>query len=206
MFVSWRLPIVESAAEVDGRLEYVPVVVTIDGMRRSLGAFLVVMLAGGFGTRDANGAPGTTCSYADPTVFVTPGLSVSGSSGTVAGDPAHPAMIECDGPVLGIEPTGPGTFLVQGRYGTTDPDDCVRGGEGDGSWKVTFPTAEGNRSVILTFTYVYGGPPPEPGSGLVGARGTGEGFTWEAGVAPKKGDCVTSPVTEVSVKGVLRLS
>lgn len=166
---------------------------------------LAVMLVGGFGARDASGASLITCNYADPTVFVAPGLSLSGSSGSVAGDPAHPATIECDGPVRGIEPTGPGTFLVQGRYGTTDPDDCLRGGEGEGSWNVSFPTAVGDRSVILAFTYVYGGPPPQPGSGLVGARGTGEGFTWEAGVTPKRGDCVTSPVTELTVKGVLRL-
>jgi hypothetical protein len=57
----------------------------------------------------AVGSGGTRCEYVhDPDV--SPGISLQGSTGTINDDPAHPGTIECDGPVLGVVPTGPGAF------------------------------------------------------------------------------------------------
>jgi hypothetical protein len=89
-------------------------------------------------------------------VNLTPGLSLVGSTGTF--DNQNRGTVTCDGPVNGVESTGPGTFHDKGVYGTKDPDDCVRGGEGEGSYTMVLPTAKGKQTVVLPFTLTFGAP------------------------------------------------
>ena|SRR5436305_9451697 len=146
----------------------------------------------GAGAAGPAGAP-THCTFTS-TITLTPGLSVVPSSGTFTSG-GETGTVSCDGPVRGIVPTGPGTLGVEGRYGTRDPDTCF-GGEGEGRFSFTFPTATGvgRRSNVFTFSYSLVGL---SNSGFSG-DGFGGGFD---DVEPQEGDCVVTPVTRILVKG-----
>lgn len=144
---------------------------------------------------------GTTCTVENP-VTLSPGLSLQGSTGTF--DNSATGTVECDGPVNGVQPTGPGTFHDKGTYGTQDPDDCVRGGEGQGAYTMVLPTADGEQTVVLPFTVEFGAP--STNGGLVGVHTRGDGFAGEFGGTPTAGDCVSAPVTEVLVLGKIVFS
>ncbi|MGQ0624484.1 MAG: hypothetical protein ACT4PP_07515 [Sporichthyaceae bacterium] len=160
-------------------------------------------VAGGIlvGSGVARAAGATTCTVENP-VSLSPGLSLGGSTGTFQSQPG--GTVTCDGPIKGIAPTGPGTFLDKGNYGTQDPDDCLGGGEGKGSYTMVFPTAKGKKTVVLPFTLTYGAPSTQ--GGLVAIHTTGEGFVGEFGGTPTAGDCLTAPVTEVLALGTIVLS
>ena len=123
-----------------------------------------------------------------------PGLSIVPSSGTFTSG-GETGTVSCDGPVRGIVPTGPGTLGVEGRYGTKDPDTCF-GGEGDGRFSFTFPTATGvgNRSNVFTFSFSL------IGLSRSGFSGDGFGGSFDD-VEPQDGNCVVRPVTKIVVKG-----
>src|SRR5262245_6165628 len=126
--------------------------------RRSVAAVVAVVVAlvgcwliglgGAAGAADTQ----THCTFST-TVTLAPGLSVAPSSGTFTSG-GETGTVSCDGPVRGIVPTGPGTLGVVGRYGTKDPSTCF-GGQGEGRFSFTFPTATGvgKRSNVFTFSY-----------------------------------------------------
>lgn len=153
------------------------------------------------GTGAARADSGTTCSVKNP-VTLTPGVSLQGSTGTFESKTI--GTVTCDGPVNGVKPTGPGTFLDKGNYGTQDPDDCLGGGEGTGSYTMVFPTARGKKTVVLAFTLEFGAPSTQ--GGLIGIHTKGDGFVGEFGGTPTAGDCVTAPVTKVLALGTIVLS
>jgi hypothetical protein len=168
------------------------------GMRGgALVAFAVVTLALLPAVR-AMGLPlddegkGTEC-FIDKDDTISPGLSVTPSSGTFA--TAAEGVIECHGPVNGHKPTGDGTYSEVGRYGTKDPDTCQRGGEGDARFVITIPTDGGNQRFAAPFTFTYGEPSTR--GGVVAGRFEGDGFHGTFDLTPKEGDCVTKPVTRV---------
>lgn len=170
-------------------------------MRRIAGALCVVSVAtsGLVSTSAVRAASGTICTVENP-VRLAPGLSlVEGSSGTF--DNQMRASVNCDGPVNGITPTGPGKMLDKGVYGTQDPDDCVQGGEGTGSYTLVLPTADGEKTVTLPFTVEFSAPSTQ--GGLVAVSTRGKNFTGEFGAVPTAGDCVSAPVTEVLVTGTI---
>ncbi|MBA3745104.1 hypothetical protein [Sporichthya sp.] len=160
-----------------------------------------VAASGLVGTDGARADSGTTCTVENP-VNLAPGLSLQGSTGTF--DNENRGTVSCDGPVDGVEATGPGTFLDKGIYGTQDPDDCINGGEGQGSYTMVLPTANGKKTVVLPFTLTFGAP--STNGGLVGVHTRGDGFVGEFGAVPTAGDCVSAPVTTVLVNGQIVFS
>lgn len=164
---------------------------------RRIAAFLVVGALAGLVPVASEAASGTTCKV-EHVPTLKPGLSVQGSSGTF--EDAQDGTISCDGPVMGITPTGPGRLHDKGNYGTKDPDSCFGGGEGDGSYTLVFPTADGEQKLVAPFTFTFGGPATN-GEGVVALHVRGDGWSAELGVTPTKGDCFSAPVTEVRVTG-----
>lgn len=173
-------------------------------MKRITGAVGAVAVAASclVNTSDARAESGTTCRV-ENTVRLAPGLSLlEGSTGTF--DNQTRATVNCDGPVKGITPTGVGKMLDKGVYGTKDPDDCVHGGEGAGAYTLILPTADGERTVTLPFTLEFSAP--SANGGLVAVHTRGQNFVGEFGAVPSAGDCVTTPVTEVTVTGTITFS
>ena len=141
----------------------------------------------------------TKCLWAHD-VFASPGLSTSPTSGswTTKGPEGETGTITCDGPINGKQPTGPGVLEARGRYGTQDGDTCQTGGEGDGVWSLTFPTADGSVHFVDPFTLRYGafstGAPfaVEFGGDRMNGSGEVQGF---------EGDCAANAVTKYHAKG-----
>jgi hypothetical protein len=162
-----------------------------------------VVSSGLIGSWRAAAASGTTCKI-EHLVSVDPGLSVQGSSGTF--EDKVLGTVNCDGPLKGITPTGTGTFHDQGRYGTEHPASCLEGGQGEGAYTMVFPTADGERTVVLPFTLKFGDPHPVLEEGPVGVHTKGDGWIGEFGGTPKEGDCVSKPVTKILAKGKIVFS
>jgi hypothetical protein len=172
-------------------------------MHKRMAALAVGVLAAlivPVGGAEVSAASGTTCEV-EHVPTLTPGLSVQGSTGTFEDKVA--GSISCSGPLLGITPTGPGTVYDKGNYGTEDPDSCFGGGEGVGSYTLSFPTADGPEELVAPFTVTFGEPATN-GHGLVTVKLQGEGWTGDLAATPTKGDCFSAPVTEVVVKGTLQ--
>jgi hypothetical protein len=145
----------------------------------------------------------TQCVWAHD-VFVSPGLSASPTSGswTSKGPNGETGTLTCDGPVNGRRPTGPGVLEARGRYGTQDGDTCQSGGEGDGLWSVTFPTAEGPMHFVDPFTFEYGafstGAP-------FAVKFRGDRVDGSGEVQSFEGDCAANSVTKYHAKGQVTL-
>lgn len=102
----------------------------------------------------------------------------------------------------GIVPTGPGALHDEGQYGTKDDDTCINGGEGEGAYTITFPTADGSRTIVTPFTVTFGDPTLHDG-GFIGVHVRGDGMSGDYGATPTEGDCFSKPVTKVKVAGNL---
>lgn len=126
-------------------------------------------------------------------LVLEPGLSNEPSSGTFTSD-GETGEVECDGPVNGQEPTGPGTWGVEGHYGTDDPDACTSGGEGDAIQSSTVPTKDGEEKVTNNATFTYGAL---QGGGTFGGEFTGDKADGTFEVTPTEGDCVSAPITKI---------
>jgi hypothetical protein len=100
--------------------------------------------------------------------------------------------------VNGEQPTGPGTYSGSGRYGTRDPDTCD---DAEGTYEafITVPTADGSQKVTNKGNWVAGA---FKGGGAFGGEFTGENGDGTFEATPKKGDCVSSPMTQI--RGVIR--
>jgi hypothetical protein len=159
-------------------------------------AFLAVMptvraLAGPLDDDDSN-RKDAEC-FIDKDDVLSPGLSLSPSSGTAV--TPEPGIIECHGKVNGAAPSGDGTVTEVARYGTKDPDTCTSGGEGDGKFDISIPTSAGVQTFSAVFTFTYGEPSTR--GGVVAGKLSGKGFHGTFDATPKKGDCVTAPVTRI---------
>jgi hypothetical protein len=131
--------------------------------------------------------------FMDKDDVLSPGLSLNPSSGSAV--TPGPGTIECHGKVNGAAPTGDGQVSEVARYGTKDPDTCTSGGEGDGKYDISIPTSAGVQTFTAVFTFTYGEPSTR--GGVVAGKVEGKGFHGTFDVTPKKGDCVTAPVTRV---------
>ena len=129
-------------------------------------------------------------------VVLSPGLSVQGSAGSITAPVVE--TMECHGPINGRMPTGIGSYGEEpGRYGTADPDTCQDGGEGDGVFFASIPTADGDLELRAPYTYTFGDLVSNPG--FVSGQFKGDGVRGTFKVRPLEGDCVTSPITRVHV-------
>lgn len=165
-------------------------------MRRSFVAVIVLIIGFG-GAVPVRAQQGTRCTF-EFEVILSPGLSMSGSSGTHG--TSSPGTLTCNGLVNGKQPTGTGTLGEEGRYGTKDPDTCASGGEGDGVDTLRVPTAAGFETVVSQFTFTFGGKLPTHG-GLAAGEFEGNHFTGTFEFTPTEGDCITAPVTKAKVVG-----
>jgi hypothetical protein len=164
---------------------------------------LVVALAAlgqGAAARSASGAQETRCTGSF-IIILEPGLSTQPSTGKHYSE--SPGQVDCDGPVNGKEPNGTGTLTQEGRYGTTDPDSCQAGGEGDGTDHLTIPTASGSEKVDSPFTVTFGRLSNK--NGFFGGEFTGSRLSGSFKIQPIEGDCVSRPVTKAKVdfEGIL---
>jgi hypothetical protein len=170
------------------------------GKRTVLLIGVTFLLAGAMPVGPARAAGGTPCTFEYDAV-ISPGLSNSPSSGTVTSN-GETGTITCNGPVNGKQPTGPGKFGVDARYGTKKGATCQSGGDGDGVLAFTIPTSSGAEHVTGRFTYTFGGLQ----NGLFAAQYEGDRMSGTSEVTPQDGDCVSRPVTKVHAKGKGTLS
>jgi hypothetical protein len=131
--------------------------------------------------------------FIDKDNVLSPGVSLNGSSGTAV--TPEPGVIECHGKVNGAAPTGDGQVTEDAHYGTKDPDTCTSGGEGVGRMDISVPTTAGVQSFSISFTFTYGEPSTR--GGVVAGKFTGKGFHGTFDITPKKGDCLTAPITRI---------
>jgi hypothetical protein len=122
-----------------------------------------------------------------------PGFWREGNSGTFTTN-GEKWTVNCDGPVNGKMPTGPGTYGAYGRYGTRDADNCSNA-EGDYQNSITIPTADGPQKIRNRGTWAAGA---FQGGGAFGGTFTGENADGTFQTTPKEGDCVGSPMTKLS--------
>ena len=129
-----------------------------------------------------------------------PGLTFQPGSGTFHLYQQAPGTIECDGPVMGRRPTGPGLFATNnGRYGVADGATCSRG---DGTFTHVFliPTEDGELRIEDVGTFEYG---MLQGGGVIGGTFTGRVAKGQLRAMPVKGNCVTEPVTRLDVRSTM---
>jgi hypothetical protein len=141
----------------------------------------------------AGGGEPKTCSFS--AVFtLAPGLSIEPTSGTFTSH-GERGQITCE--------AGNGSFGAEGRYGTADPDACFASGEGTAiqSWTMQLGADRLHETNSITFTYGV-----LAAGGVVSGQFQGPRFSGTFEVTPTKGDCVTDPITEVSLngKGIMR--
>jgi hypothetical protein len=141
----------------------------------------------------ASGHGGATMCRVVKEDVISPGLSLQASSGTFR--TVATGVITCVGMVNGYEPTGPGTFTEQGRYGHADPDTCIGEGEAEGRFFVSVPTEKGIQKVTREFRIAYGDPSLR--GGVVAGKIEGNDFYGTLDVIPLEGDCVLRPVTRI---------
>lgn len=144
----------------------------------------------------AEDSPGTPCTF-EVDVAMSPGLSSEPSSGTFDSK-GETGKVDCQGDVDGQRATGPGSFGVEGRYGTDgDGDDCrSKQGQGDGTAHLTVPVEGGTQHVDDPFSLTY----RVDGRSVVGEI-TGRRFTGTFNVTQAEGDCLWRPVTRIRIKG-----
>ncbi len=109
-----------------------------------------------------------------------------------ATDPG-PGTIDCQGTFDGQQITGTGTYAVVGRIlaGPAGTATCPQGG-GFGTQTFTIPSTDGSVTISEQFTFTW-----------VGAAGRFEGQTLSGAFefTPVQGDCVSTPLTQVAVRG-----
>lgn len=156
------------------------------------------------------GVSGPARAYYTPTVcsvtldpVLDPGLSATGSSGTVESSVA-PGAVDCDGGTIhGQTVSAPGTFALDGHYGTADPDSCLTGGEGTGLVAFTVPTYGGPQTVTDAVTFTYA---PLQDKKVMGGSWQGEATagTFEISM-PTSGECLTGPASRLHVTATFNL-
>ena len=131
--------------------------------------------------------------FIDKENVLSPGVSLNPSSGTAV--TPGPGVLECHGKLDGAAPTGDGQVTEEARYGTKDPDTCTSGGEGVGKFTASVPTTAGLKTFSVTFDFTYGEPSTR--GGVVAGKLSGKGFHGTFDITPKKGDCISAPITRI---------
>lgn len=145
----------------------------------------------------ASAASATKCELTLDRVRIEPGLAATAKKPFEFRN-VGTGTATCDGPVLGKKPTGPGVYSLLAGTGRGS---CAGGGSGTFRIAVTFPTADGPVKLTDRGTYTFGALK----GGVVGVESTGKKGVVVSSVTPTKGNCVTAPVTEMSLTSTLTL-
>ena len=94
-------------------------------------------------------------------------------------------VIQCSGTVRGLQVTGQGTFGEEGHV-----EGSCSSGTGHALFSFTLPTSGGAQHFQFPVTFTFG-----PGLGQTSS----DVFPGVFAVRPVKGDCLTTPVTEIGV-------
>jgi hypothetical protein len=121
-----------------------------------------------------------TCVDQHPVTF-SPGISLTSGTSSFR---TEPGPITCVGAVDGDEITGPGTFSQHG----VAQGDCSQGSL-SGTVFITVPTSAGPTKLTIRYQGTYG-----PAVGVKSAPELVATFVYY----PTKGDCITTPVTEIA--------
>lgn len=133
----------------------------------------------------AAGVTYASCVFSGTASF-SPGLSVAASSGSYG---SKSADVTCVGTFDGKLAAGTGTFAFEGQY----TDGTCLGHRGSGTYSLTIPTTTG--TITLSGTYSEN---RIAASGFPVASHPGAVFNGHYDIIPTRGDCVTTPITEVT--------
>lgn len=133
------------------------------------------------------GGTSASCTIVTPN-RLSPGFSPTSTSGTY-GTGGETGTITCLGTLEGHRVTGAGTFGFEGTY----TGDCF-GNVGSGTYFFTVPTEVGPKHFTGSFTERRTGF-----TGPVEASQPGGRFQGRFLALPRKGDCFTTPLTEVLI-------
>jgi hypothetical protein len=169
---------------------------------RSIAVGLVLPLMGGVtvalspAAHASGQGQGAHC-LADFVISLTPGFSMTPSSGTFTTD-GETGTNTCNGPINGHQVTGTGSRGEAGRYGIDGPNGCSNpNGRGDMTFALTVPTDAGPQHVTDFATVTYGA---FQGGGVLGGTLHSKRMYGTFTVTPMVGDCVTTPVTKFHVR------
>lgn len=115
---------------------------------------------------------------------VSPGTTTA-TQRVVFSSHGETGTIRCSGTVQGRQVTGPGTFGEEGVI-----EGSCSSGRGQALFSITLPTDGGPVHLRIPVTFTLG-----PGGGQT----AGDVFPGAFVVRPVKGDCVTTPATEIAV-------
>jgi hypothetical protein len=153
-------------------------------MRRIAGVLLLLtMLLPLHPVRVAAAASNASCHH-EWTDTVSPGVTSTTRRVTLTSNGERWALV-CRGTVRGQQVTGPGTFGEDGVI-----DGSCSSGAGTVHFAFTIPTTAGMQRFRMTFQLSYAG-------GVGGS--SNDGFPGIFAFSPRKGDCVSTPVTEVDI-------
>ena len=125
---------------------------------------------------------GTHCTF-QHVPDLKPGISYNPSSGTFV-DPGG-GTVECKGAV-----SGSGSYTDSGTYSNAT---CQSGGLAEGDPTFTI----GNETFTDHVKIIFGKEPSTNGKGFVHATFEGDKVKGTIELTPTKGDCISSPVTQV---------
>jgi len=136
----------------------------------------------GVGAVPSGAESGTHCTF-QHVPDLKPGVSYNPSSGTFV-DPGG-GTVECKGAV-----NGSGSYTDSGTYSNAT---CQSGGlaEGDPSFTI------GGQTFSDHIKIVFGKEPSTNGKGIVHATFEGDKVKGTIELTPTKGDCISSPVTQI---------
>lgn len=143
------------------------------------------------GPAPAAAAGSTAICFHQWTDTLTPGAT-SGPQHAAFSSHGETGVIQCSGTVRGLQITGQGTFGEEGSV-----EGSCSSGTGQAVFSFTLPTSGGAQHFQVPVTFTFG-----PGLGQTSS----DVFPGAFAVRPVKGDCVTTPVTEIAVSrlGVLQ--
>jgi hypothetical protein len=166
--------------------------------RRFFSAILGAILAGSLaplGVAAADGPSAAICTWTGQATF-SPGLTFTPRRGTLQFQ-GQSGSIDCHGKIRGAQVTGPGALGLQGDYGLGPLSQAFGGGachEGGARFVfvITIPTKNGSVELSTAADAEHIGPV---------AQYQGPSFSGVVRFSPAKGDCVSSPATELVMNG-----
>jgi hypothetical protein len=154
-----------------------------------LGALVPLSPAAGLAPVAAAGS--TAICFHQWTDTLIPGATTTPQHSTFSSH-GETGVIQCSGTVRGAQVTGQGKFGEEGAV-----HGSCSSGTGEALFSFTLPTSAGPQHFRFLVTFTFG-----PGVGQTSSDIFPGGFT----VRPMRGDCLTTPVTEIAVSrlGVLQ--